>query len=105
LPRRVRLCHGSITPSCLAPFPANAAGLVIDFDHLALTPLERALFVRRLYPMVLPLPEAVRSYNLEVEEIEALEAKGVLVLRRLEPDLFHRLAEAIDACEGGDAAA
>ena len=33
------------------------------------------------------------------------EAKGVLVCRRLDRDLFDRLAKVIDARKGGDAAA
>jgi hypothetical protein len=47
---------------------------------------------------------ALHRYHLEIEELEEPEARGVLVFRRLGPDLFQRLAEAIDASEGGDAA-
>jgi hypothetical protein len=86
-------------------FPPDADGLVIDLDHLGLTPLEHAEFVRRLILTVLPYPVAVHGYNLEVEQIEALEAKGVLVFRRPGPDLFARLAGAIEARRDGDAAA
>jgi hypothetical protein len=86
-------------------FPAEADGLVIDLDHLCLTPFERAQFARQLCVSTLPYPVAVTSYNLEAEEIEALEAKGVLVVRRLDRALFGRLAEAINASRGRDAAA
>src|SRR5437764_786174 len=86
-------------------FPADADGLVIDLDHLGLTPLERALFVRRLYLAVLPYPVALVSYDLEPEMIEALQVRGVLVFRRLDLAVLDRLARAIDVARGGDAAA
>jgi rhodanese-related sulfurtransferase len=86
-------------------FPDDADGLIIDLDHVGMTPLERAQFVYRLNMTLLPYPVAVHSYNLEAEQIEALEARGVLVFRRLELALFRRLARAIADGKGGDAAA
>jgi hypothetical protein len=86
-----------------AMFPADAEGLVFDINHLGLTSLEQALLVRRLYMMLLPYPVVV-SYDLEPETIETLEARGIIVGRRLEADLFRELAKAIRG-ERGDAAA
>src|SRR6516225_9521366 len=86
-------------------FPTGADGLVVNLNYLGLTPLERAEQVRRLHLALLPYPVAVSSYDLEPETVAALQAKGVLVCRRLDRDLFDRLAKAIDAHKGGDAAA
>ena len=48
-------------------FPADADGLVIDLEHLGLTPLERLQLARRLYMTLLPYPVALNSHDLEPE--------------------------------------
>jgi hypothetical protein len=86
-------------------YPADADGLVINLNYLGLTPGGRAELARGLNRTLLPYPAAVCGYDLEPETAAALQAKGVLVARRLERDLFERLARAIDDYKGGDAAA
>src|SRR5437667_12359431 len=73
-------------------FPSDAAAVAIDVNHLALRPLERAQFVRRLCNVLLPYPVAVACYDLEREVKVALEARGWFVFRRIERDMFHELA-------------
>jgi len=68
--------------------PADASGLVIDLDHLGMTPVERGQLLDRLFVKLLPYPVAVIGNNLETEQVEALRANGVFVSRRLEPMLF-----------------
>jgi len=67
--------------------PADTDGLVIDLDHLGMTRSERAQLLRCLFVTLLPYPVAVIGNNLDIEQIEALRASGVLVSRRLEPAL------------------
>jgi hypothetical protein len=77
-------------------FPAEAWAMVIDLDHLALKPSERAHFVERLVHVLPPCPVAVASYNLEPPTMAALRDRGMLVFRRLERQLFYELASSID---------
>jgi hypothetical protein len=87
------------------PFPTDVDGLVINVNHLGLTPLERAWFVRRLYLTLLPYPVAVTCYDLEPGTIAALHARGILVARHLDKNLVRELAQVINARKRDDDAA
>jgi hypothetical protein len=88
-------CQASFPREIL--FPTDGDGLVIDLDSLGLTPAERLQLAQQLCRTLLPYPVALSSYDLEPEMIGALQAVGVLVSRRLDRDLFERLAGAIEA--------
>jgi hypothetical protein len=76
-------------------FPAGVAAIVIDLDHLALGPGERAHYVEQLAQMLPPYPVAIASYDLEPDFVDTLKARGLLVFRRLERQMFYDLANAI----------
>src|SRR5439155_12549683 len=77
-------------------FPAQAAALVIDLDHLALRPSERVYLVERLCHALPAYPVAVASYNLDSDDIGRLLSRGVLVFRRIERHLFYEVGTALD---------
>jgi len=75
-------------------FPAGGAAMVIDLNHLALRPIERAQLVDRLAKVLPPYPVGIASYDLEPEMMDTLKARGMLVFRRIERQLFYDLAKA-----------
>jgi hypothetical protein len=91
-------------PDGPVPGEGGAAALVIDLDHQGLDPAGRARLVGGLSTRPLPGPVALHSYSLQAEEVEALRGNGVLVSRRLDSELFRRLAEVIDGTGRGAAA-
>ena len=80
-----------------AMFPTDADGIVFDLDYLAMDRIDRVQFVRRLRTTVLPYPVAIVAYDLDAGEIDALSDRGVLVARRVSPQLFRELAQMIDS--------
>lgn len=87
------------------PFPAEAQGMVIDLDHLGLTPIERSMFVYRLCLSLLPYAIAITSRHLEIEQIASLRERGFLVFDRIDRCVFDEIAKAIKRNRGGDRAA
>jgi hypothetical protein len=86
-------------------FPASASGVAFDLNHLVMESIERPQFVQSLHMLLLPYPVAVASYDLDSGAVGALQARGVLVFRRLDCELFRELANAIRRRERGDVAA
>ena len=76
-------------------FPAEACALAIDLNHLAWGPSERAQFVERLNDVVPPYPVAVASYDLDHAAQGALAARGFFMVRRIEREVFDKLAQAV----------
>jgi hypothetical protein len=69
--------------------PDPSAATVYDLDHLgdenSRAVLEGLLSGRS------PAPVAVHSYNLQDEDVVALRSRGVVVARRIEPEVIQRL--------------
>jgi hypothetical protein len=68
---------------------ADCDAAVYDLDFLP-TEQARAL-LDRLLAGDIPVPAAVHSYNLDERQVKALDARGIVVARRLIPALFRRL--------------
>jgi hypothetical protein len=79
-----------------ALFPADADGLVIDLDHLSMSPGERADFLDGLAMHLRPYPVAVASYHLDLDDVAMLESRGVLVCRGMDEDVIGKLAAVIE---------
>jgi hypothetical protein len=69
--------------------PDPSAATLYDLDH------REAESSRAVLEGILsgrsPAPVAVHSYNLQDEEVTAMHARGVVVARRIEPEVIHHL--------------
>jgi hypothetical protein len=76
-------------------FPSDAVALAIDLNHLARGPRERAEYVDRLCRALPTYPVALASYDLEASEKKLLRARGFLVCRCFNRQLFDELGRAL----------
>jgi hypothetical protein len=93
--------------------PDPSAATLYDLDHLG--PEDRRAVVDGLLSGHPPAPVAVHGYDLRDEEVAALHARGVVVARRIEPEVIRHLGRVAGSppipdedghaseAEGGDA--
>lgn len=85
-------------------FPADAAALVLDLNHLALRHDELEQVVARVHQALLPYPVAVACYNFSPRVLAASKTRGLLAFRSVGPQLFQELTHAISSASGDFAA-
>jgi hypothetical protein len=70
--------------------PSDLDAVIYDLDYLPTELRQDILYTLSLGPC--PIPVAVHSYNLEDDCKTTLHRNGVLVYRRLRPQIFRKLA-------------
>jgi hypothetical protein len=73
--------------------PDPSAATLYDLDHLGAENSRAVL--EDLLSGRSPAPAAVHSYNLQDEEVAALHTRGVVVARRIEPELIQHLCRVV----------